>query len=51
MHVVAEGDHIWSLDSQAKQNLSDAIAKGIALAGCGKTTARLNNAVQASRLL
>jgi hypothetical protein len=30
MHVVAEKDHIWSLSPQDKQNLSDAIAKGLA---------------------
>ena len=29
MHVVVEGDHIWSLDSQDKQNLGNAISKGL----------------------
>jgi hypothetical protein len=30
MHVVSEKDHIWSLNSQDKLKLSDAIAKGLA---------------------
>jgi hypothetical protein len=30
MHVVTERDHIWSLNSQDKHKLSDAIAKGLA---------------------
>jgi len=30
MHVVTEKDHIWSLSPQDKQNLSDAITKGLA---------------------
>jgi hypothetical protein len=29
MHVATEGDHIWSLNSQDKQNLSNAISKGL----------------------
>lgn len=29
MHAAPEGDHIWSLNSQDKHNLSDAIAKGL----------------------
>jgi len=28
MHVATEGDHIWSLSAQDKQNLSNSIAKG-----------------------
>jgi hypothetical protein len=29
MHVVPEGDHIWSLSTKDKQNLSNAVAKGL----------------------
>ena len=29
MHVVSEGDHIWSLSNNDRQNLSNAIAKGL----------------------
>ncbi len=29
MHVVSEEDHIWSLNSQDKYKLIDAIAKGL----------------------
>jgi hypothetical protein len=30
MHLAAEGDHVWSLNSQDKRHLSDAITKGLA---------------------
>ncbi len=29
MHTATEGDHIWSLDAQAMQNLRGAIEKGL----------------------
>jgi hypothetical protein len=29
MHVATEGDHIWSLNSEDKHNLSNTIAKGL----------------------
>ncbi len=30
MHVTAEGDHIWNLDVEDRQHLSNAIGKGFA---------------------
>jgi hypothetical protein len=29
MHVATEGDHIWSLNSEDKHNLSNTLAKGL----------------------